>query len=225
MKTVVKKKLIDQVYEMNENSKLDKDGKLIFIRKPRIDSKKETVGYLDICSFDGDFRYNSRNYVSWGGITLDHQNKINISEDKEVIVEKEIFRADLNELHLITSEEKIIYSNKVEMEDQLIDLMKKFNKQMIESDEKLLAYCKLHKLNIEEVDTDELFKLVYPDNTYKIIDGKLVVEKNKYDTTFQPIYRLNAGDCVIGTINYDGKTSSATATHVHSGITTAINSK
>lgn len=194
MKTVVKEKVVSKNYELNENCKFD-EGKRVFIGRPTIKENKEVIGYQDICTFEGDFHYN-KTFNMWA-FPFGERNALNISEDKEVIVEREIFRADLNELHLITSEETVACSNKETAEEILNELMKEFNKQMIESNEKLLAYCNLHKLNIEEVDSDELFKLVYPDDTYKIIDGKLVVEKNKYNTMFQSICGLNANDFVI----------------------------
>lgn len=182
MKIVVKEKVISENYELNENCKFN-EGKRFFIGKPTIKENKEVVGYQDICSFEGDLKYN-KTFNMWA-IPFEGHHKLNISEDKEVNVEKEIFRADLNELHLITSEETVVCSNKENAEEILNELMKEFNKQMIESNEKLLAYCKLHKLDLEETEVDDLFKLVYPNDRYEIVDGELiVVKKVDYSTSY-----------------------------------------
>lgn len=208
MKTVVKEKVVSINYELNENYVLDGEKK-VFTKKPAIVEKKEVIGYQDICAFEGDFRYNSTFY-SWINFSIDRRQTLNISEDKEVKVEKEIFRADLNELHLITTEEVIACSNKEQVEEWLDELIKEFNKQMIESDEKLLVYCKLHKLNVEETDVDELFKLVYPNKTYSIKDGKIVISDERN-------YYLIAGDICNATsvTRYDN----ADRLHISSAIT------
>lgn len=62
-------------------------------------------------------------------------------------------------------------------ERKLSNHIKEFNKMMIESNDKLKAYCDLHKLSYEDTDCIELFKLVFPDKLYIIRDGKMKVDK------------------------------------------------
>ena len=109
-------------------------------------------------------------------------------------IEEEIFRADLNEMHLHTN--KVVEEKDINKEDALSILegqIKAFNKMMIESNNRLIVYCDLHKLSYEDTDCIELFKLVFPDDEYVIEDGVMKV-KEKSKVTFAP-YKL--GNIII----------------------------
>lgn len=185
MRTVVFGKKIENVYSVDNKLKEIKDEnglvKTVYIGKPEL--KKETIvkEWGKLCSFSGEPRYNVNNlwltkpttfsiYSARASIS-DHQ--LNISEDETVFIEEEIFRADLNELHLHT--DKVISEkddvNKEEACDELKSQVAAFNTMMIMSNDRLKAYCDLHKLVYEETDCTELFKLVYPDKEYIIEDG------------------------------------------------------
>ena len=71
-----------------------------------------------------------------------------------------------------------------------------FNKEMIESDEKLKSYCNVHKLNPEETDCIELYKLVYSTDSYCIFNGKFVVTNGTSTITN---YGSFAGDSITAT--------------------------
>ena len=55
---------------------------------------------------------------------------------------------------------ELLEPNKEEMEKELEDKLKIWNKETIEKDERLNAYCELHKLDKETVDIDELKRLL-----------------------------------------------------------------
>lgn len=55
---------------------------------------------------------------------------------------------------------ELIEPNKEEMERELEDKLKVWNKETIEKDERLNAYCELHKLDKETVDINQLKRLI-----------------------------------------------------------------
>lgn len=172
-------KKIENIYDVIYNMKQieDNDGniKAVYTDKPTINKARKVKGWSELCSYEGEPRYNSGCSFMFG------YHDINISENETVKIEDEIFRADLNEMHLHTN--KIIEEKEVNKEDALSILdgkIKAFNKMMIESNDRLRAYCDLHKLSYEDTDCIELFKLVFPDDEYVIEDGVMKVkEKSK----------------------------------------------
>ena len=184
MKTVVLGQIIENVYEVDHKWKeiIDSNGKLktVYTAKPTITKNRNTKEWKEICSFKGEPRYNNQHdyfklkvaYVGGNYVEL------NISETETVTVHEEIFRADLNELHLHTG--KVIKETDVNKEEALSTVetqIKAFNKMMIESNSQLMAYCNLHKLSYEDTDCIELFKLVFPGKEYEIIDGVMKVKE------------------------------------------------
>ena len=65
-------------------------------------------------------------------------------------------------------------NNKEKVEQELAQHIRQFNKAMIESNDKMLSYCEIHKLSLEETDCVELFQLLYPGHSYQITDGKML---------------------------------------------------
>lgn len=171
-------KKIENVYDVIYNTKQveDNDGKVktVYTEKPQINKTRKVREWSELCSYEGEPRYNNSGYSIVLGC-----NYINISENETVKIEDEIFRADLNEMHLHT--DKIIEEKEVNKEDALSILdgkIKAFNKMMIESNDRLRAYCDLHKLSYEDTDCIELFKLVFPDDKYVIEDGMMKAKEN-----------------------------------------------
>lgn len=173
MKTVVLGKKIKNIYELNKNQKQiigdNGEPKTVYIGRPFIRVKKETSEYVELFRFKGKPRYNKpRNSFSYC-------HRINISKDETILIEEEIFRADLNVLELYT--DKVVETidvNKEETESELEQEVKSFNRTMIESNNKLKSYCDIHKLSYEDTDCCELFKLVYPGNSYIISKGLMI---------------------------------------------------
>ena len=62
-----------------------------------------------------------------------------------------------------------------------------FNEQMTESNEQMSAYCKLHKLDPRDTDCEELFKIVYPNKEYEIVDGKMKEKVNCHTISSQAL--------------------------------------
>ena len=106
---------------------------------------------------------------------------MNISKDDTVSVRNDIFRADLNEVHLET--DKVLEEvdiNKEQSKEILAEQIRAFNSMMITSNEKLRAYCDVHNLAYEDTDAIELFKIVFPNEKYEIVDGVMKVKEGKY---------------------------------------------
>ena len=209
MQTVVFGKIIEKRHEIDAKVKtIEEDGnkKIVYTAKPEKKVTEEIVGYKEILRFDGEPRYNSRDFL-WG--VSSYHGEFNINEDEVVKIEKEIFRADLNEMHLRTYkvlETRELYKDEIENVHQTY--VEDFNEQMIVSNERMKSYCDLHKLAYGETDAIELFKLVYPEEEYEIKDGKMIVkEKDLLGYAGRllidgygnyPVSSVNWCDCTIG---------------------------
>lgn len=181
-KTVRKEHYIDNVQKTLDVS-YENNEKIIYTGKPELKFKDVIEDWHELCSFEGAPRYNKDTFIYFG-----ERNEINISSDETVKIEKEIFRADLNELHMFTN--KTIELKECDMEHAESELekeIKSFNKTMIESNGKLKAYCDLHKLFYEDTDCIELFKLVFPDDKYVIEDGVMKVKPKLYLKYSEPM--------------------------------------
>lgn len=175
-------KIIENIYDVDDKlvQITDENGnkKDVYTGKPAVTKETKVKEWSELCSFQGEVRYNKDLGIYYGMTFNRYSRTLNISEDDEVGVEKEIFRADLNEMHIRT--DKVVEEldiNKEIAERNLSNHIKEFNKMMIESNDKLKAYCDLHKLSYEDTDCIELFKLVFPDKLYIIRDGKMKVDK------------------------------------------------
>ena len=180
MRSVVFGKIVHHNYSVDYHQKdiLDKDGclKTVYTSKPELIIKDEVAFYKEILSFDGQPYYNKRKL----GI-YKYYEEININENETVMVIEEVFRADLNEIHIYTS--KVLEEVDVDKEHAeyiYTDNIKMFNEQMINSNKQMLAYCKLHHLEPADTDCIELFNVVYPDKSYEIVDGEMKVKEDNY---------------------------------------------
>lgn len=177
MKTIVFGKVIENNYSVIYNSKQieDENGnvKTVYTDKPMIFKGQTVKEWIELCSYKGEPRYNSNNRCMLYGY-----RHFNIAENETVRTEEEIFRADINEMHLHT--DKVVEERDIDKENALSILdgqVREFNKMMIESNDRLKAYCDLHKLSYEDTDCIELFKLVFPDDEYVIQDGIMKVKE------------------------------------------------
>lgn len=204
MRTVILGKIIEELYSVDSKLKEieDENGEIkeVFTGIPVIAKKEKIVDWREICSFDGEPRYNKKDSIfSW----LSH-NEFNISENETVRTECETFRADLNEIHVKTSKVLEIFDyNKYESESEHINLIYRFNEQMILSNEKLKSYCDLHKMSYTDTDCIELFKLVYPNEKYEVVDGTMRVESVFNSTTisllnYAPLYCSPSNSSIVG---------------------------
>lgn len=192
---------IEYKYSLNKNLK-EIDGKYVYTAKPCIE-KEEINNWVEVCDFVGEPYLINKN-IGWFTKSV-----IGISEDEEVEIENKKFRADLNEIHLFTN--KVVnenHLNKCEVECLLEAELKDFNKQMIESNEKLKNYCGVHKLESSETDCVELFKLVYGHNDYTIVDG-VIKERSYYTISANSSYITAAKtDDLVDAIRYTTSISS-----------------
>lgn len=190
MKSVVLGKVVEikHILETNQKTIIDENGKekLVYTAKPKIKKEESAAEWREICRFKGEPAHNYEYMHNWKSVYMsngfiDGRNRLNISENEEVAIDKKIFRADLGELHLFTNKvlEKIDI-DAVDAADQLRLHTREFNKQMIESNEKMKAYCDLHGLKYEDSDCEQVFELVYPGDKYEISDGEMKVQgRNK----------------------------------------------
>lgn len=108
MRTVVFGKTIKNKYIVENNQKTITDAKntddllLVFTAKPTIKKEAEIVDYPRLLDFKGEPRYNRSIGAMDVYSSYTFHARINISENEEVTIENEIFRADLNELHIFT---------------------------------------------------------------------------------------------------------------------------
>lgn len=182
MKTVIKGKNIHNVYSVKSHIKKIVDAKgnkvKVYTAKPELCVEKKIDSWADICSFEGVMQYDSH-YFPYNSFWNAYEHRVHISEDESVRVDSISFRADLNEHHAFT--DKVISEtniNKTEAETEYQTHLHAFNKMMIESNEKMLSYCTIHNLNIENTDALQLFELVYPKGYYYHIEnGKMVAGK------------------------------------------------
>ena len=155
MKTIVKGKKIKRNYEVKINK--DEDGK--FTSKPTIDLIDEDIKWEEILSYEGKAQshYNNSN---WFQISVSRH--ISLSEDEEVKVVDEKFRADLGCWIQYADKELEVKDNMKKCEKELATVLKEYNTQMIEGNPKAKAYCDLHKLNYSETDYEELMEIIEP---------------------------------------------------------------
>lgn len=163
MRTVIKGKSVvhshvlcikqKEVFENGEN-------KMVYVEKPFV-------------KIEDEFRYTDM-YVF--NEVIDNTTELFLDENKRVPITKRIFRADLGEYHYLTNH--VVDEDDIGKQDAEFELkkhIKAFNKMMIESNKRLKAYCEIHKLNAEDTDVLELWRIVYPENDYNITDGKMIV--------------------------------------------------
>lgn len=210
MKTKVFGQVAQVDYIVNNNQKeVERNNgeiEVIFVKAPEIEERESIKEYREICSFDGELRYNRGTFENdlgmWGRIVL--RSSINIAQDKEVFIDKEVFRADLGELHVFTNEViERIEAGKEDAEAAFDHVLRDFNREMIMSNDKLKAYCDIHKLNYEDTDAKELFRLVYPGESYEIEDGKMKVTEH-----YKKVY-LSSCDTSTATNHYGFENGSA----------------
>lgn len=148
MKTIVMGKKVTNNYDVVV--KRDEDNKLC--SRPFIMELTPDIEWEEICEYEGEPQ---KEYTIFAG------SEIYISEDECVLVTKQKFRADLGNWYQYTN--KVLSEdegNKESCETNLTALLKEYNKQMIEDDERAKAYCNLHKLDYEESDYDEIIKII-----------------------------------------------------------------
>ena len=196
MKSVVLGKVVEikHILETNQKTIIDENGKekLVYTAKPKIKKEESVAEWREICRFKGEPYWNSEYTRNWKYAYMhsfgDGRDKLNISENEEVAIDQRVFRADLGELHLFA--DKVLEEidiDAVDAADQLRLHTREFNKQMIESNEKMKAYCDLHGLKYEDSDCEKVFELVYPYEKYEISNGEMKVCKISY---------LNSGACI-----------------------------
>lgn len=173
-----------------------------FTKKPSYSTVKKFLNHEEICSFKGEPYYNDDTTYAYTFFDpCDICKKININEEEEVNIVRRTFRADLNEIHLFSDyvicEKELNFKSEIEFE--VDNLIKEYNKAMIESNEEMLRYAKLHKLFLEDTDCEELFKLVYPNSYFKIEDGKMIVNGNN---VLGGTYCISSNN-IIDSISYD----------------------
>jgi hypothetical protein len=175
MKSVVLGKVIENHFSVEPKTEpvVDEHGeeKVVYTGKPVLIETPKVKEWKEICSFEGEPRYNKHNtrylYVAFNDM-------LNISEDESVVVNNEIFRADLNELHLQT--DKVMKELDVDKEKSTYEYeahIEQFNKMMNTSNKAMQDYCDLHGLDCRKADCEKVFSLVYPGKKYKIKDGKM----------------------------------------------------
>lgn len=180
MKTIILGQKIENIYDVNHNWKTinDENGnfKTVYTAKPTLNKTSIIKEWVEICSHNGEPKYNSTS--SFKGLFA--QPELNISENETVQIKEQIFRADLDEMHVRTN--KIVEEIDVDEQEAratLSEQIRAFNAMMITSNDKLQSYCDVHKLSYEDTDAIELFSIVFPDQLYEINEGVITPKEEK----------------------------------------------
>ena len=187
---------IEKIYSVNKNTEAitDEKGFVIgerFKAKPELHCATEIVGYEEILNYGGRPEYDD--------FLIGISKTLHISENERVKIENVKFRADLAEFHVHTY--KVVEETESFKESSIEEYnvaVKAFNKTMIESNDTLLAYCKLHNLDVENTDCYELFKVVYSDETPVISDGKMKIVAKSNVSAF---YRIAPEDLIVSKLS------------------------
>ena len=148
--------------EPNYHEERKEDGavKYVFDKRPELKSDVRELEPMEICRYE-----DKPNMDIPCGFYF--PTRIHIGDECVDVLESN-FYADRDEYRQFVN--KVIKNtdiNQEESREKYNLLIRDYNKQSIEGDEKLLAYCRLHHLDPEETDVDELREVVYPQNTYK----------------------------------------------------------
>lgn len=144
----------------HEERKEDGTVKFVFDKRPELKSDVRELKPMEICRYEDK----PNTDIPCG---FYFPTSIHIG-DECVEVLKSNFYADRDEYRQFVK--KVVKNtdiNQEESREKYNLLIRDYNKQSIEGDEKLLAYCNLHHLDPEETDVDELREVVYPQNIYK----------------------------------------------------------
>jgi desulfoferrodoxin (superoxide reductase-like protein) len=152
MKTVVMGKNVKKTYKVVTD--MDDRGKLK--SKPIIELEDEDIKWEEILSYEG----RAQSYTTF--LSFSPHGYICLSEDEEVKVEKEKFRADLGDWYQYTDKVLSEKTNLKKCEKELESALKVYNAQKIEANPKAKAYCNLHKLDYAETDYEELMGVIEP---------------------------------------------------------------
>lgn len=148
MITKVMGRVTDTYWSVEENCHIDYESKeLIFDAKPEIKKNVVDCDPVVICEYDG-----SPVICCEYGVFIDGEF---------VAEQKREFHADIPEWRQYVY--KVVMNRDYDMEEaeaQYKELICEYNAYVINGDEKLLAYCKLHNLDIKETDPDELKKIL-----------------------------------------------------------------
>lgn len=158
MQTIIQGKEIETKYSVKVLR--DDNGKIK--SKPELVKEDKIVKWSDLFEVDGQIGSNSN--------TIWHS--INISETESVIVQEQIYRADLNKMVAHTN--KVINEipiNKTEAEIEFDKSLVEYNHTVIGNNEKMLAYCKLNNLDVDTVNIEDLKKVLGTNETGKLDNG------------------------------------------------------
>ena len=148
MITKVMGRVTDTYWSVEENCHIDYESKeLIFDAKPEIKKNVVDCDPVVICEYDG-----SPVICCEYGVFIDGEF---------VAEQKREFHADIPEWRqYVDKVVKNIDHYKESSETRYKTLIRAYNTYVINKDERLLSYCKLHNLDIKETDPDELKKIL-----------------------------------------------------------------
>ena len=210
IKSYIQGRYVENVWEV-QCDRDEKTGKITKMPRIRFDAhfKYETLQNAHGEDFIVDGEIGTNSTCGWLGLV--GVNKINLSEDEEVTVIQKIYRADLHAYMVHT--DKVLSEKDVDKEEaefKYNKLLAEYNKTMIEDDEELLSYCKVHHLKPEETDYDELAKIV--PRKVKVAQDSLAIKadyvpnwnlnipdisNSVLTTKIAAVNNISANDCVI----------------------------
>ena len=142
----------------HEERKEDGTVEFVFDKRPELKSDVRELEPMEICRYE-----DKPNMDIPCGFYF--PTRIHIGDECVDVLESN-FYADRDEYRQFVN--KVIKNtdiNQEESREKYNLLIRDYNKQSIEGDEKLLAYCRLHHLDPEETDVDELKKILKENDT------------------------------------------------------------
>jgi hypothetical protein len=159
----MKTKILGKIITKNYSIKFEKDDDGVFKYKPLFETDGD-VKFEEIMSVEGELKFNENlGGYSFVGIF----NKINISEDTEVSILKQTYRADVDSGTMFAYTDHIIETIENDITKEIVEnefkmTVQEYYTQKIESDKKILDYCEVHNIDIGNADYEKLHSIVYP---------------------------------------------------------------
>lgn len=177
MQTVLLGQVVKKKYEAVRNCEERMiNGELVevFTGVPELKEEESVDEWREFCRYDGEPRYTQALNDMWKRFEGFYDKEF-FWQGMRIKAKQENFHADLNEVHVETDHILDFIEEGKDIAESLHSTdMYLFNEEMIKSNESLKAYCDLHKLDYGSTDCRQLFKIVYPNKSWTIINGEMV---------------------------------------------------
>lgn len=182
MQTAIQGKEIETTYSV----KTVRNERGVLTKKPELVKESKVVKWDNLfVPIDGKIATNTVH------TDLSHFNffssTVNISENEEVVIEGQIYRADIDTVMLhtgkVVSEKEI---NKAESETEFKKVIAEYNHTVVDNNPKMKAYCNVNKIDIDTVDIDDL-KKICGEKCNTLYDGVAITSDYGNEYSLSPV--------------------------------------